>query len=291
MNKNQKKALKKLEKIFFPVHKFSAEDFYQTRGLNYLPHLQSVIIAEHMGQKILVNQCGKDYELITNKMLFTPMVKRLEDEFGEIDVKIKGFDSPSKFFVDFIIFDKAFNVGTKKKVDDIFPRVRVNNSYDGSVKFGYDMGFHRLTCANGASVPVGNKNLKGDFMHTPGLGAGTDEEIQKAVTKLMDTTESFLLDSAELIKGYEPLLEQGYDSFQTAMSRIAEMVEDITYPRKALEVAAGQLQKEINAGHPINDWLIYNAMNYGLYNNSDAKTPVHKLDKVDREILNYLITQ
>lgn len=289
MKKVKKAILAKLESIFFPVRKVDAATFYKTKGVSYLPHLSHVIVAEYEGVPKVVNQCGKDYELVANKDLFTPMVKSLQDEYPDMNVKIKGFNSPSKFYVDFIIQGHPLAMGGKLKKDDVFPRIRVNNSYDGSVKFGYDMGFHRITCDNGASVPIKDARTFGNFMHTPGIGTGSEEEIQKAVTKLMDTTQEFLSMAATLIKGYDPLKENTHKNLQAGISRIAEVVEDITYPKKAVEIAAAQLEKEITQGFELNDWLVYNAMNYALYNNPDSRMETHKADKVDNQVLNYLI--
>jgi hypothetical protein len=264
---------KALKGIFFPVKKVAAYN-YLREGVKSLPHLNHLIIAETPTGPLIVNACSENYELISNEKLITPIVDGLE-KHHDLKIKLTSF-SHSKFYVDFAVQDKKMKVLEK---DTILPRIRLNNSYDGSIRYSFEYGFYRVVCSNGLSVPEGDV-VKENFMHTPSAG--------QAVEKTMKSIEQFIEDAQELVQGFKPLTKKNY-SITEATQRMEEVAEEVGYPKKSVEDAVARLQVEMNSGFKVNDYLVYNAMNYALYNKPDSKMKTHKQDKVDHKILHYLI--
>jgi hypothetical protein len=50
-----------------------------------------------------------------------------------------------------------------------------------------------------------------------------------------------------------------------------------------------RLRLEAREGQEINDFLVYNAMNYALNNNPESKANDTKIDNIDRQVLDYHI--
>lgn len=286
MSKKSKELMKKLESILFPVKKVSAEEFYKTKNVEYLPGLNHVIVVTLPdGKEMVVNSCSENYELVSNRELLEPFINKITDEH-DLDVVDVKMWTHSKFHVGFSEPGEGFdmNAGNTRKravVDKIVPLVRYNNSYDGQVKYSYEAGFWRYTCSNGAKIPHGTIS-KDIVMHTPGAVTRVEQSVKKM--------EEFIMKAKEAVLGYAPLIELDM-SKSDALKRIEEVTEDLGLPKQNMETAVGQLEKEIGMGLPINDWLVYNAINYGLYKTPESMLLTHKADKLDHEVLNYLITQ
>jgi hypothetical protein len=163
----------------------------------------------------------------------------------------------------------------------MFPRVRMNNSYDGSVKYSFSFGFYRLVCSNGLSVPIqGLESRDFKLRHTPGTGS-------MALQKTMDAIDIFVEKAPEVIKAYNPLVKKTL-SWEAALKRIEEVIEDTPFPKKKAEDVIRRLEKEKEMGFIVNDFLIYNALNHTLYQ-GESRMKTHKQDKVDAKVLNYLL--
>lgn len=264
---------KELTRLFYPVEKVLATD--HAPGLLFPSGKEYFIIAPKANNLVL-NSCSSIYELITNKQTIMPFYEGLTDSHN-IEVKLRSW-SHTRFKLEFIFKDRKCAM---KKVGDLFPRVSMVNSYDGSVKFALDFGFYRLKCTNGLIVPdtdLGATKIK--MRHTPKAGA--------ALTNVMENIEEFLLQKDNLVHAYDPLLENKLRMAQ-AESRINELVEEQIFPQRSAELAMDRLRLEAREGEEINDFLVYNAMNYALNNNPESKANDTKIDNIDRQVLDYLM--
>lgn len=265
---------KDLKPIFFPVEKVDASTV-MVSDLTFNPQLTHFIVTEQKGVRTVVNACSKNYHLISNEELMTPLVERLEKEY-KVEARVTQTKN-ARFYVDFIIKDLALEVIKK---DMIFPRIRMNNSYDGSVRYSFYFGFFRLVCLNGMTAPV--KELSsGDFKlrHTPGTG-GT------ALERTMESIEIFLDDAPKIIKGYQDLAK-GKLTMDACMERIQEVIDNTKFPQKKMEKVLERLNIEKELGLPLNDFIVYNAFNHALYNDG-SKAKMHKKDRLDQQILTYI---
>jgi len=279
--KKNKSVLEKLEKIFFKVTKEDASDY--AKKLKFANNRTHFIIAHTPEGPLVVNSCSKDYELIPNKELVMPVLRRLEESYS-VDVKVRMYNY-AKFYIDYLILDHAMNVlgMSKPKKDMILPRIRQNNSYDGYLKYSYQFGFYRVICENGATIPLeGTKTFNNKFLHTP--AAGNDS----ALNETLGAMDEFINSAPQLIKRYDPLIKARVKSVEEAGKIIKTTIEETDFPQRQTEQVFAALQQEVSRGYDLNLWLIYNAMNSALYN-AETKQVDHKRDKVDLEVITHLL--
>lgn len=273
--------MKELERIFFPVWKAPANE-----DQDHSSWLTHEILVQPPGHKkpYRVNVCSADYNLVSNKTLILPIVEKLSTEFSDMRVTAVIRDW-AQFYIDIRFEGKPLRGATKK--DILYPRLRINNSYNGAVKFSFHSGFWRLICSNGAKAPVPDSIREGKFMHTPQLG----EEGSNAAEIVLEKMVQFMEKSKELVRLYDPLIQHTLTE-SAAITRIAEVQENTSYPKKLGEKAMERLTHEAQAlKQPINDYLVYNAMNFALYNTDESSLPEHKKDKKDQEVLDFLLAE
>lgn len=267
--------LKQLEPIFFPVEKVEAL-YRESNGIAWDFAAQMnhwIVVKPKKGPKLVVNSCSANYHLITNRELITPLAERLDKEFQNVEARISQ-SRHARFYIDFVIKDKTLDI---QKGDRLNPRVRLNNSYDGSVRYSFEFGFHRLVCTNGLTAYVASdKSFK--LRHTSGVGAS-------AVDKTMVAIESFLKESGKMVEGYKEMNKKKI-TYESALDKIEDIIDNTKYPIKKKEGAVARLDEE-RKQFPVTDWLIYNSLNYALYHD-DSKMKIHKRDKVDAEVLKYI---
>jgi hypothetical protein len=239
MSKSRKGLKDTLKPIFFPVEKVPAEDY--VTGIQFNDQLSHWIISTTNGEQRVVNACSRNYHLISNEELLTPLIEKLESMYT-VSATFK-VTKGARFYIDFVIKDLEMFV---MKGDRILPRLRVNNSYDGSVRYGLFFGFWREICTNGLMV-----------------------------------------DAPKILKAsYDPLVKKKLTDDQ-AKERIQEIIENTKLSQKKAEPILQRLTLEQEAGLPLNDFLVYNAINYVLYNDG-SKMKQHKKDKLDEQILTYI---
>lgn len=266
-----------LESIFFPVRKVKASEFLlKNSPLTFTKNMDHLIVVDTPTGPLAVNACSKNYELITNRELVTPIYEKL---LANHELKVNASHRQfSKFYIDFIMQDKL----VKLERDQLIPKVRLTNSYDGSVKYSFTFGFYRVVCSNGMMIPEkGLASNKIKMMHTP--AAGDD----RALNKTMESIEQFLTVSKDVSKSYKPLIDSKR-TWQEALKRIEEAALETSFPKKQKEAAIQRLEVEKNMGYPLNDFLIYNAINFAIHN-ADTAQVEHKRDKVDAQVLKFLI--
>lgn len=265
--------MKQPKDFFLPVEKMPMADVLPGYGFNSgITHL--IVTQTPEGPKV-VNSCSKNYTIIRNEDIFKPLEEKMTEAF---DIEIKGSQlNYSKFYMDFMIKDKAFPILAK---DSIIPQIRVMNSYDGSLKYSFKLMFLRLVCTNGMTVPMSDaKGAHIKMMHTPSA-IGKWE-------KVVDIAHDFLSKAKDMLGGYKELASNKL-TLEEAILRIEEVLKHTKAPSKAKERMVDKLQQEHKMGLPYSDWLVYNAVNYEL-NHGEGKSPLHKKDKVDQQVLNYLL--
>jgi len=263
--------------IFLPVTKVPVDqllngDFEYPSGISH-----AIVVEKLDGKQKIVQYCSEDYHLLENSFI----IPKFEEEFSkffnfERKDRIRDY---SKFYIDFILKDKKFGVMEK---DDIFPKVRVINSYDSSMRFKYQVGFHRLVCTNGLSIPIDDfKELK--FLHTPALGK------EESFEEVMKMTSEFLAESSDIAEIYYELSDTKVKNWEY---RLEEVIEETDFPVTLFDEAKFILEKELSQLKPkngVNDWLVYNSLNYILNHSDSFMAKQDKKDKIDQEILSYLI--
>jgi len=263
--------------LFYPVRKVPVKGLIP---LEYLPNnnIDQAIVVDYPEGPRIVNFCSKSYELQTNESIVGPLFEAFAIKGLKIKMEFKIRDH-AKFYIDFIATDFANSITEK---DDVFPRLRVQNSYDGSLKYQGSFGLYRLVCLNGLSIPVQNATTSTDkMMHTAQVLSDL------LVTETLDKFEVFCEKASEFLEPFQKLRAQ---PIYAPEQRIMEVATETNFPKKMAEDALERLNIEM--AHfglaTANDWLIYNALNYQL-NHGETRAKEHKKDKVDLEILDFLL--
>ncbi len=269
-----------LQSLFFPVEKVEISEMIP--GLETTSGLSHAIIVEpHKGKKVLVNTCSKQYSLVPNAEIIKPLADMLSGEY-EIRVSEASVHDYAKTFVDLVFIKTGQQILDK---DDIFAKIRLANSYDGSIKFYYNFGFYRLVCTNGLAVPIGDNQKKFKSLHV----VGEDMSLGNLSDRFMRDTQDFLQKAGMLTEGFHELAQAKYRSLENAKKRIEEVLEYTDYPKKTAPLAEARLETERAMGFELSDYLIYNAMNWALDNNEESKLQTHKIELLDNQVLNFLI--
>lgn len=252
---------KSLKEIFFPVKKVAGKDIMPDYQFNKR-HSHFIIGETDEGPKI-IQACSPGYELIPNEQLLSPIVEAMKKEFNlTTRVMMRGF---SKFFVDLKFMDEKTQIAK----DDILPKITMQNSYDGTLKFQMSAGLERVVCTNGMTVPVKDKDahMNLSFRHTSSSSQAIDEALKFA--------DNFVKNISSITKVYDKLVG-------SKMSKaVADMVLEELHEEKLItkdmhEMAQARLQEEINMGLEVNQWLVYNAANYAINHLNENMLPNKK---------------
>ena len=257
-----------LEKIYFPVEKASARTLFP--GYSF-PSGKDTVVYTPTGNRIL-NVCSSGYKLISNESLFSPIYEDLAARFGHdmIEVKVKNVDN-RKFYVSLIIKNQPYQV---QKGDIVNPTIELQNSYDGTLKFGLAIGFQRVVCTNG-------------------MMAFEQAAMQKS---------KHFSGSVDLERMY--LMLEGVDSQLERFKKLTERrltpkeIEEITlqikehtkFPPLLLpQVSEVIAREQIKLNAEPTSWLLYHGFNNRL-NHADIKMHQEFKARIDLEVLEIIET-
>lgn len=264
-----------LKDLYVPVEVLPNPDIEM--GIEVPSGMKNVVrVTKPDGTKRTVNYCSDIYHLVKNEDII-PKFQETISKYYDVEASCRIRDW-SKFFVDFIIKDKSVSI---IKSDALQTRIRMINSYDGSAKYQFYVSFWRQVCSNGMMgwADSGHRVKK---MHTPAIG----KEVE--FSKIMEMTSLFIADMADNSELYKELADH---ELSRPYDRIEEVLEETSFPSSLAEdvVQRFEIEKDILGVKLPNDWLVYNAFNYQLNHNEDVQTKEQKRDKIDVEVLDYLI--
>lgn len=263
--------------IFNPVHIVPAGDII--KGHSFNPRHTHFVVVDTPDGKVIVNSCSKDYTLVDNKKLLDPFIKFFREGGYDVEWNV-SIRNDAVFYID-AIFKNSSVVIHKKSGDLVFPKLRINNSYDGSVRYSESLGFYRQVCSNGLTVPDGPMTTISKKKHTRQVMEITTE------ASIFERVTQFINQSGDYVIGYQTLQEQKVASLE---DRIQEIIELTKFPtRQAEAVLERAIYERDQLKVPQNDWLVYNAFNYQLNHNEEISRADHKKDQIDLEVLNFLL--
>jgi hypothetical protein len=239
------------------------------------------IIADDGKTETILQFCSKNYQVVLNEDLVKQTTEALTEANIDFELSERVWKK-GRFRFDFVLKGaKPINIGQK---DPIVPRLILNNSYDGGLRYSFDLGYYRFICSNGLMVPMeGTKTFKKKKMHTLSLGT----PIQSG--ELKDSIKEFEADSKEITKEFKELQDQHF-KVEHIEERVQEVIENTSFPSRQAENVIARLYQEIEllqVKEP-NNWLLYNAFNFNLQHNSAVNLPFHKEDKIDRQVLDFI---
>lgn len=269
--------LRHLNHLLCPVEKVKSEELFP--GYEFTPQQAYTVVVKERNKKLIVNHCSKQYHLVPNAEIIKPLAKI----FSEDTIEIVGTERfGSRFSFDILFKEDTINVGTK---DPIIPRLRINNSYDGRVKYSFILGFYRMICSNGMVIPAEGfeeHNVEIKMRHTPSLGEYVEEElltgmIQDFKSGIKNFSKPYVELQKKKVKSLEDIVQDVIDSTKFPSRRGEEVMERI------VEEQGQTHTKQLNA------WLVYNGFNYQLNHSEDIKMDEHKKERIDQQVLTHLL--
>lgn len=244
-----------MKDLLFPVEKALISDKFPK--LETISSTEYGIFATVNGKEILLNTCSKTYELVPNATIFPVIEKMLNDARIKFEVSYGMYDF-SRFYADFTIKTGGVSVGNRE--DQIFPVLRVEHSYNGLWKYKLTFGYFRMICTNGLVVPVEGKEEQ-NFTIT---GKHTAKIVASLAT-LMEKVKYFTKNNKRFSEKFIEVAERWVEKWE---DRVEAVIEATGVGKRGFDQIKAQIEKEakeLNKGK-VNDWLIYNGINYHIFN-------------------------
>lgn len=245
-----------LTELLFAV---TMEKISDVLGLNTITSTEYGIFAKiaGVGEKFLLNTCSDVYELVPNAEIF-PVIEAILRKAGiEFTVEYRMLDY-SRFYADYTLKVGAITIGNKK--DKIYPVLRIEHSYNGLVKYKLTFGYFRMICSNGLTVPVEGTeetNITITGKHTA--------KIKKSLEALIEKIEYFTNNHDRYTKRFHEVAERWVKNWE---DRVEAVIEATGVGKRGFAQITEQIKKEAANlyGGKVNDWLIYNGINYHIFN-------------------------
>lgn len=195
--------------------------------------------------KQVLGVCTKRYGIVQNADLINSAESLFERQsMGEWNRKTVVTHGGSRMFAVYDFTDHKVTVGNK---DDLFLRLKVNNSFDGSQNASFTVGLFRLVCSNGLAMPVNTISLA--KKHTTSLDP---EFMAKGITRALNAFKEsvpFLNRMTEVAVSRQ----QGITALENLVKR-GELSE-----RMSKQIAAKWEAPTYEQDAPRTAWSLYNA--------------------------------
>jgi len=258
-----------LNEMLFPVEMASISE---KLGLDTISSTEFGIFAQIGGKEMLLNTCSDNYELIPNANIFLEIERILNA--GGIKFKVEyGMYQFSRFYADYTIEVGGISVGNS--TDLIFPVLRVEHSYNGLWKYKMTFGYFRLICSNGLVVPVEGQeesNITIVGKHTA--------KITESLKRLMEKIQFFTSNNKKFSEKFEIVADRWVKNWE---DRVLEVINATGVGLRGAKFNEktnqyeGQIfdrireEASVLTNGKVNDWLIYNGINYNIYNGTTSE--------------------
>lgn len=269
-----------LKDLLFPVERALISDKFPT--LSTISSTEYGIFAKVNGGEILLNTCSNTYQLIPNAMIFVVIEQMLKKAGIQFEVTYGMYDY-SRFYADYTIKTGGISVGNRK--DLIFPVLRVEHSYNGLWKYKMTFGYFRMICSNGLVVPVEGKEEQ-NFTIT---GKHTAKIVQSLDT-LLDKITFFTKNNKKYSERFNIVAERWFPKWE---ERVEAIVESTGVGKRGLAQINAKIEEEAAklTDGKVNDWLIYNGINFHIFNATTAEgkayeTAINLRNDADKKVWN-----
>lgn len=244
----------------------------------------------------ILNFCSSSYSLRHNSTLHKPLEELLKKNKMDFEQKIQIVNGV-KFYVDYILKDKI----KSPTVNDIVPKFTIMNSYDGTLKTTIRFGFYRVICGNGLSRPCGTESIFAKKHRKP---IETEDQDLSSVSPedILEGIKEFIKSIKDDTAIYEKLHAKKADA-----GIIIKVAEKLRLSKNVLETANNRFELETtqkgtltyvneegkvvkHKGYNPTLYVVYNAINYALYNTNLKEFPEVKMKRdkaVLAEVLSY----
>ncbi len=279
--------LNDLNVLLFPVEKISILEAFD---IDSTEEKNMAIIGYPEGKRKLLHVCSNRYELRQCCDIFLPIEAKFRTK-GINYIPIYRHNEYTKFYVRYILNDEKYKI--KSGADIIMPQITIMHSYNGTLQYTIMFGWHRENCKNELSIPIAGKD---EFIiknkHT--------ESIQSSIDELFEYLQRFRQFAPEQIESFNLMYDHAVSNPKQRAIEVIEATKlfkthliekkikvDITEEVKMVEIL--MLKESQALQTPINDWLVYNAINEVLYNdNFNKKSPEIRME-LDKKVLDYML--
>lgn len=238
-------------------------------------NMQNIIMYEGSNGREMVNVTSSRYSLTHIKDIIEPIEQKLTANNIDWDV---AYNRHSRLHQYQVVYRLTSIVVPITENDTVNPQIVVKHSYDGKVSYGIQMAAYRLICSNMLTLPYKNTEV---FNLTSKHISLASNEINRHVDILLRViTQEF----DNQINVFKVMADSMLDNWEDRMS---EVIAATKYPTKLVDIAKARFVYEQSCGLSPSDYLLYNALNYALYNNDDNKTPEMR-SKLDGKVLAYI---
>jgi hypothetical protein len=246
-----------LEEILFHVVKQLTSEMSKVKTISSTQFGIYGYVDGQENEPTLLNTCSKTYELLENSKIFPVAEKILTDAGIEFEVTYKMIEF-SRFYADYTLKTGGVSIGSKG--DKIFPILRIEHSYNGLLKYKMTFGWFRMICGNGLTIPLEGKEEENITI----VGKHT-AKILESLNQLLEKVEFFVKNQKKFTHKFDELSKRWVSNWR---ERVEELITVTNVGKRGISQIIGRIEfeaGELNDGE-VNDWLIYNAFNYHIYN-------------------------
>ena len=267
-----------LQDVMFPVRKVETE---LTTGMVANSDYSHTIIATTPQGDKHVNFCSDTYELVPVSD-FAPSIRQIVMNAGLEFTENYRMINNAVIYGELIIKDKRYYVG--KPEDYLQMRITWSHSYNGLEQYELNMGtFKRYKCTNGLWMTKFDTETYGLVI----VGKHTQKirtSLQSLQNKLQYVLENDVMRKA--VETYQPLYDNWVGNWEDRVLEVMK-VASIGTTKNNLDKVNDRIRLEASDlyGGEVNDWLIYNGINYFLFNDDNNSAFEHKRRAKDQKVL------
>jgi hypothetical protein len=251
-----------VEDILFNVEKVSMESINGIKGGT--SETSFAVVGDINGEKQILNVCSSRYNLVPNSEIFLPIVQELNARGIEYKVNFKSIDNV-KFYGEFIITDDVMSIGMDE--DKIHHKINIAHSYNGLLNYSINMGYYRLVCSNGLTIPV-----KGQEKHNFSMKGKHTPKMSEMVNQALDLLDRTITQKSLVAETFKTMANTKVTDLEGTMVNLMEGIKmnavnarsgnksnNFEYAMDIAKKEASKLDSDMNL------WLVYNAVNNAIF--------------------------
>jgi hypothetical protein len=278
-----KKMIKQITNDF--RHLLFAVETLETVDYECNPDQKFMTFVHPQGRTIKVNTCSDVYNLVHNVDVFgtaRQVLLNADIQFSESYEIINN----CRFYGTYIIDGYDFTISSG---DTIKPMLKIQHSYCGKTKYKIIFGYFRLICTNGLIVALDEMS---DFNFNI-IGKHTDK-LDSSLAQLLETVTYFVNNSEVLTENFTMLQNRIENDPKTRIIDCLKACNIQAIDRKnynSIDAILAQIDSEswLLSFGIVTDWLIYNGINWYIYNEKGDNEAPEKKQELDGKVLSYMI--
>ena len=286
-----------INSLCFPVHRVDNPEWVNKKHQKIIVALMPDPNNPKKNKRKLLNYASSVYGLIPNSAIFPQIENVLNASNIAYNVTYKHVDNV-EFYVDYRITDSRYTWKIEGTNDEIQMIISVQHSYDSSKKFKIFIGWFRFICNNGLVSPVKELeqyNMVMVVKHSTVVHK-VHENINKLLLKIHNEAEDIitlvsrkfktLADAVVTPDNFDKMLEQ---TLKAAGINAISNKNFNTYENIKNRAIAEANHPTLGYKGTLNEWLVYNAINQYINDDTLNVTNPETRRENDSKVLEYLL--